>query len=60
MFAVEVGHNGEDGRELEKGTVALVGLGNEILRGAKTGIGAERIHASAHNDGWIEATGSKH
>ena len=30
VLAVEVGDDGEDGRELEEGAVALVGLGDEV------------------------------
>ena len=31
VFAVEIGDNGEDGRKLEEGAIALIGLGDKIL-----------------------------
>ena len=60
VLAIEIGDDGEDGRELEKGAVALVGLGNQILRGAETGVRAERVDAAADDDGGIEAAGREH
>ena len=60
MFAVEVGDHGEDGRELEEGAVAFVGLGDQILRSAEPGVGAERVHAAADDDRGVEAAGGEH
>ena len=60
VLAVEIGDDGEDGRELEKGAIALVGLSHQILGGAEAGIGAERVDAAADDDGGIEAAGAEH
>ena len=60
MLAVNVGDDGEDGRELEERAVAFVGLGDQVLRFAEAGVGAHGIHASADHDGGIEAAGGKH
>ena len=60
VLAVEIGDHGEDGRELEEGAVALVGLGDQILRAAQPGVGAERVDAATHDDGGIESAGGEH
>ena len=60
VLAVEVGDDGEDGRELEEGAVAFVGFGDEVLRGAEAGVGAEGVDAAADDDGGIEAAGGEH
>ena len=59
VLAVEIGDDGEDGRELEEGAVAFVGFGDQILRGAEPGVGAERIDAAADDDGGVEAAGGE-
>ena len=60
VLAVEVGDHGEDGRELEEGAIAFVGFGDQVLRGAEAGVGAERVDAATYDDGGIEAAGSEH
>jgi hypothetical protein len=54
VLAVEIGDHGEDGRELEEGAVALVGLGHQVLRRAQPGVRAQRVHAAAHDHRGIE------
>ena len=60
VLAIDVGHHRQNGRELEERAVALVGFGNQVLRGAKPGVGAHGIHAPAHHDRGIEPSGGKH
>ena len=60
VLAIEVGHDRQDGRELEKRAVALVGFGDQILRPAQPRVRAHGIDASADHDGGIEAAGAKH
>ena len=60
VFAVEIGDHGEDGRELEEGAVALVGLRNQVLRGAETRIGAHGVDAAANDHCRIEASRAEH
>ena len=43
VLTVEIGDDGEDGRELEEGAVALIGFGDQVLRVAELGVGAERV-----------------
>ena len=59
VLAVEVGDDGEDGRELEEGAIALVGFGDEVLGGAEAGVGAEGIDAATNDDGGVEAAGGE-
>ena len=60
VFAIEIGDHGENGRKLEKGAVALIGLGNQVLRFAQTGVRTQRIHPAADHHGWIKPTGGQH
>ena len=51
VLAVDVGDDGEDGRELQERAIALVGLDHEELAGPETGVAAAHgADASADND----------
>ena len=54
VLAVEVGDDGEDGRELEEAAVGFVGFGDEVLGGAEAGVGAEGVNPSADDHGGVE------
>ena len=60
VLAIEIGHHGQDRRELEERAVALVGLGHEILRGAKSRVRAKRVHPPAHHHRGIEPACTQH
>ncbi len=60
VLAVDVGDDGKDGRKLEKRAIALVGLGDQVVRLAETRVRAHGIHAPADYDGRIEAARSEH
>src|SRR5579859_1195693 len=57
VLAVNVGDHGENGRQLEKGAVALVSFSDQILRLAETRVGAHGVHAPADHDRGIEPAG---
>ena len=48
------------GESFRKRAVALVGLGDQILRLAEARVGAHGVDASADDDGGIEAAGGEH
>src|SRR5262249_51447079 len=55
MLAIDVGDDGDDGGELEKGAVALVGFDDEKIAVAHAGVGAAHgPDAAADHDGGIE------
>ena len=54
VFAIDVGDDGENWRELEKRAVTLVGLGDEILRFTETGVRSHGVDAAADDYGRIE------
>src|SRR5271165_3374153 len=60
VLAVEVGDDGENGRQLQEGAVALVRLRDKVLRLAEARVRAQSIDAAAHDHGRIEATGGEH
>src|SRR5271165_2332847 len=60
VFAIEVGDNGENGRQLQEGAVALVGLRDEVLRLAEAGVRSHRIDPAAHNYGGVKTSGGQH
>src|SRR3974390_1575941 len=59
VFAVDVGDDGKDRPELEKGAVAFVGFGDEILGLADAGVGTHGVHATADDHGGGGASGSE-
>ncbi len=58
MLAVEIGHHGENRRKLEERTVALIGFGYQVLRGAKSRVRTQRIYAAANDNRRIESAGT--
>ena len=59
VFAVEIGNDGENGRELEERAVAFVGLGHKVLRGAETGVGTHGVDPSTHDHCGVEPAGAE-
>ncbi len=57
VLAVDVGDDREDRRELQKGPVAFVGFGDQVLRLAEAGVGAHGVHAPADDDSRVETAG---
>jgi hypothetical protein len=57
VLAIDVRHDRDDGRKLEKGAVTLVGFGDHVLRASVASIRAERVHATADHDRRIEIAG---
>ncbi len=60
VLGVHRGHHRDGGAELEEGAVGLVGLRDQELALAETGVGAEAVHAAADHHGGIEAARSQH
>ena len=60
MLAIEIGHDGENRRQLEKRAIALVGLGHQELARAKLRIRTQCIDAAADNHRRIETACSQH
>src|SRR4051812_44481084 len=60
VLAIDVCDHGEDGRKLQKATVALVGFSDQILRLAHACVGAHGIDAPADNNRRIETACGKH
>src|SRR6266576_1367801 len=59
MLAVNVGDDGENWRKLQKGAIAFVGFGDEVLRLPQAGVGAHGVDSSADHDGRVEAAGGE-
>ena len=60
VIVVDVGNDGAIGRQLQKGTVALVRFRHQIFSGAQPGIAAHVIDLPADDEGGIKAIGSQH
>ncbi len=60
VLAIDVGHHGENGRELQERAVTLVGLRDQVLRLAQTRVRAHGVDASADHDRRIEPAGRQH
>ena len=59
VLAVNVGDDRDNRGQLQKRAIALVGLGDEILRFAEARVGAHGVDATSDNDGGIEAAGGE-
>ena len=57
MLRVDVGDDGDVGRKLQEGAVALVGLDHHPVAGAEARIGAIGVDDAAIDDGRIESAG---
>ena len=57
MLGIDIGHDGDVGRQLEEGAVGFVGLDHHPVAGAEPRIGAIGIDDAAIDDGGIEAAG---
>ena len=57
MLGIDVGDDGDVGRQLEEGAVALVGLDHHPVARAEPGVGAIGVDDAAVDDGRIEAGG---
>ena len=57
MLGVDVGDDGDVGRQLQEGAVGLVGLDHHPVAGAEPRIGAVGVDDAAVDDGRIEAAG---
>ena len=60
VLGVDVGDDGDGGREVQERAVGLVGLGDQQVAGAARGVGAERVELAADDDGGIEAGLAQH
>src|SRR5260370_8910116 len=55
MFAIHIGDHGDDWREYEEGSVALIGFHHQEIAASHAGVGtAHGADASAHYDGGIQ------
>ena len=57
MLGIDIGDDGDVGRQLEEGAVGLVGLDHHPVAGAEPRIGAVGVDDAAVDDGRIEAAG---
>ena len=57
MLGIDIGDDGDIGRQLEEGAVALVGFHHHPLAGAEPRVGAVGIDDAAIDDGGIEIAG---
>ena len=57
MLRVDIGDDGDIGRQLQEGAVGLVGLDHHPVAGAEPGIGAVGVDDAAIDDRRIEAAG---
>jgi hypothetical protein len=60
VFAVEIGYDSQNRREFQKGPVALVRFGYQVLRAAEASIRAQSIHATTHDYCRIEPSSGEH
>ena len=57
MLGIDIGDDGDVGRQLDEGAVALVGLDHHPLAVAQPGIGAIGVDDAAIDDGGVEFAG---
>src|SRR5262249_37619921 len=55
FFAIDIGDDGENWRELEEGTIAFITFNHKVVALAQPGVGAaHHAHAPANHESWVE------
>ena len=60
VLAVQIGHDRENGRQLQKRAIAFVRLGDQIFGAAQSRARSHRLHPATYNYGRVKSTGGQH